>query len=36
MSAEGRMAVPSSSVAQLLDHDRFKAASHLLAVTEAR
>jgi O-succinylbenzoate synthase len=36
MSAEGRMAVPSCSVAQLLDHDRFGAASRLLAVTEAR
>lgn len=36
MSAEGRMAVPSSSVAQLLNCDRFKAASRLLAVTEAR
>jgi O-succinylbenzoate synthase len=35
MSAEGRMAVPSCSVAQLLDYERFASASRLLAVTEA-
>jgi O-succinylbenzoate synthase len=36
MSAEGRMAVPAGSVAQLLDTERFSAASQLLAVTLAR
>jgi o-succinylbenzoate synthase len=33
MSAEGRMEVPQTSVAGLLDPDRFKAAARLLAVT---
>jgi O-succinylbenzoate synthase len=36
MSAEGRMPVPATSAGQLLDEDRFAAASRLLAVTEAR
>jgi O-succinylbenzoate synthase len=36
MSAEGRMTVPSASVAQQLDLVRFGAAACLLAVTQAR
>jgi o-succinylbenzoate synthase len=36
MSAQGRMEVPSVSVAQLLDQDRFDAAARLLAVTPPR
>jgi O-succinylbenzoate synthase len=35
MSAKGRMAVPTRSIAHLLDRERFRAASRLLAVTEA-
>jgi O-succinylbenzoate synthase len=35
MSADGRMAVPDHSVSQLLDEDRFRDASRLLAVTTA-
>jgi o-succinylbenzoate synthase len=34
MSAEGRMAVPDRAIAQLLDQDRFRAATRLLAVTK--
>jgi o-succinylbenzoate synthase len=33
MNSEGRMPVPHSSVAELLDADRFKAAARLLSVT---
>jgi O-succinylbenzoate synthase len=33
MSANGRMAVPTRSIAHLLDRDRFRAASRLLGVT---
>jgi o-succinylbenzoate synthase len=36
MSAKGRMAVPTESISRLLDRDRFRAASRLLAVTDAR
>jgi len=35
MSAEGRMPVPLTSVATLLDRDRFQSAARLLAVTPA-
>jgi o-succinylbenzoate synthase len=35
MTAEGRMSVPSSSVARLLDQDRFNFAAHQLGVTQA-
>jgi O-succinylbenzoate synthase len=35
MSANGRMTVPVCSIARLLDHDRFRAASERIAVTEA-
>jgi O-succinylbenzoate synthase len=33
MSADGRMTVPACSIARLLDHDRFNAATQLIAVT---
>ena len=36
MSAEGRMTLPSTSVAQLLDQERFDSAACLVAVTPAR
>jgi o-succinylbenzoate synthase len=36
MSAKGRMTVPTRSIAQLLNRDRFDAASRLLTVTRAR
>jgi hypothetical protein len=35
MSANGRMTVPVCSIARLLDHDRFRAASERIAVTQA-
>lgn len=35
MSAKGRMPVPTTSIAHLLDRDRFQAASRLLAVTDS-
>jgi hypothetical protein len=36
MDAKGRMQVPNSSVATLLDRERFVAASRLLTITPAR